>query len=424
MRTRSRKQFSILVLASLISGSAAYAQNLNSPFSLDTAETLPRNVRSPRFINVFGLTEERFAGDGQTEGLGAQLNKLVLWSDVIRDQEDDYQRALLRGALADNGIDESGSPGMTSGEVNTYANVKVAALAWGLSDNFTIAGVLPIVKVEVNASLGFMAPGGDYKALVQGMAESSSPAKAYEVQNKFDNAVSRKLARLGYEPIPANQTISGVGDFQLISKYKLYNDGVNGVALKGTLIFPTGTPPNADKALDIPTGTGRFGTAFGVVYDRKYADGSRWTNALTYTAMLPRHEDRRIPISVKDMLSSDKEEVYERTRHVFAFTTGADQKIEPIGLTIGAGYAMQFLTRANYEAGTTFDESRYYLLGDARPLQTLHSFIMTTSFSTVDWYKQKRFKVPFQVNVSYAHPFAGRNVPAGNLMTGELVAFF
>lgn len=424
MRTRSRKQFSILVLASLISGSAAFAQNLNSPFSLDTAETLPRNVRSPRFINVFGLTSERFAGDGQSEDLGAQLNKLVLWGDVIREQEDDDQRALLRGALADNGIDENGSPGMTAGEVNTYANVKVAALAWGLSDTFTIAGVLPIVKVEVNASLGFIAPGPDFNALVTGLSEGSSPYKAYEAQNKFENAIARKLARLGYEPIPANQTISGVGDFQLVSKYKLYNDGVNGVALKGTLIFPTGTPPNADKALDIPTGNGRFGTALGVVYDRKNEWGSRWTNAVTYTAQLPRHETRRIPTSVKDMLSADKEEVYERTRHQFAVTTGADQRIEPIGVTVGAGYAMQYLSRADYEFGTSFDESRYYLLGDARPMQTLHTLILTTSFSTVDWYKQKKFLVPFQFNASYSHPLAGRNVPAGDLVTGELVAFF
>jgi hypothetical protein len=427
---KQRSRISILIgslsIAASLTGSVASAQNLNSPFSLDTADTLPRNVRSPRFINVFGSTTERFANAGTLEGLGAQLNKLVLWKDVIREQEDDGKRTLLRGALKQNGISEDGSPGFTAGEVNTFATVRVAALAWGITDQLTIAGVLPLVKVDVSAATGFAAPSAesDYAKLSDSMARTQSPAMRHEVQTKFDNAIARKLARLGYEPISASQTISGVGDAQLVAKYRVFNDGVNGVALKGNLIFPTGTPPNADKALDIPTGNGRFGTGVGVVYDRKLPFGIRWNNATTYTAMLPRHEVRRIPTSVSDMLSADKEEMYERTRHQFALGSGLDYLFEPIGLILGTGYSFQFLTRANYEFGTTYDPARYYLLDDARPAQALHSGIVSASFSTVHWFRQKKFFLPFQVNVSYSHPLAGRNVPAGRLLAGELVAFF
>ena len=53
-----------------------------------------------------------------------------------------------------------------------------------------------------------------------------------------------------------------------------------------------------------------------------------------------------------------------------------------------------------------------------------HSMLVSAAFSTIDWYKNKKFFYPLQVSVSYSHPFAGLNAPAGDLVAGELVVFF
>jgi hypothetical protein len=417
-------------LAWLGGGPVAAALDLAPPFALETSETLPKNVRNPRFIDIFANVTTKFGDDGVGEGLGAPLNKLVHWSDVLATEaklEHSSKAALLNGVLKANGMDETGSPGSTVGQVNTFADVKVAALAWGITDRITVAGVLPVIKVNVSASTGFT-PGADYGRFVSALSKDQSPFTAQEATGQLNDAVNRKLLALGYQPIPANETISGIGDAQLIGKYRLYNDGVNGVALKGTLVFPTGTPPDPDKALDIPLGTGRFGAGLAAIYDRELAQGRwlglRWNSYASYTAFLPHHIDKRIPTSVDDPLSDYKEDMYERTRSQVLLGTGLEHFFPTTGILLSGGYAYQFMTRADYQPGTAVGQDRYYLLGDQEPLEDLHSLVASAGFSTIDWFKRKKFVYPMQVNFSYSHPIAGRNVPNGDLMTGELVVFF
>ena len=45
-------------------------------------------------------------------------------------------------------------------------------------------------------------------------------------------------------------------------------------------------------------------------------------------------------------------------------------------------------------------------------------------FSTVEWFKQKKFFYPFQANVAYSRALAGRNVTSNDVVAAELVLFF
>jgi hypothetical protein len=415
-----------LVAATVVLTCPARAGDLKTPFALETSATLPKGVRNPRFINVFSSIGTRFADNGAGEPLGNSLNKIVTWNDLLAAQEDDIKRTNLQGLLKgmeDRALIRGNTPGSTSGEVKTFADVKVAALAIGITDKLTLAGVLPIVKIDVKASTGFVAS-SEGNTFVNELATAQSPLVAYDASNKLNDAINQKLTRLGYEPIPSSQTISGVGDAQLVAKFRVRDDGVNGISLKGGLVFPTGTPPNADKALDIPTGDGRFGMSLGAIYDRALPFDFRWNSYGTYTALMPRTIVRRIPTSVADNLSADKEEMHENLRSQFAVGSGIEHRFPRVGLAMGGGYAFQYQTRANYDAGTTYSEDRYYLLNRIQPAQAMHSMLVSAGFSTVEWFKQKKFFYPFQVNLSYTHPLAGRNVASNDLMVGELVLFF
>ncbi len=419
----------LLAFGMLALPTMAEAGDLKTPFALEMTETLPKGVRNPRFINVITSVDTRFTDSGGTESLGNALNKFVTWQDMLREveaREGRDKRVLVEGLIDKNSEDLGEGPGSTSGEVNTFANVKVAALAYGITDRLTIAGVLPIVKVDVSASTAYVANNNTTRFLKE-VSSAQSPLVAQETAAKFNDSINRKLTRLGYEPIPASQTISGVGDFQLVTKYRAYDDGVNSIAVRNALIFPTGIAPNPDKALDVPTGDGRYGVALSGIYDRKLPMDFRFNSYLTYTAFLPNNVERRIPTSVFDRLSADKEVVHENLRSQFLMSSGLEHKFSKIGVIVGGGYTFQYMTRAEYDPGTLLignDAGRYSLLSDVQPLQSMHSMVLSAGFSTVDWFREKKFVYPFQFNLAYTHPLAGRNVSTNDLVVGELVLFF
>ena len=415
------KTFPILFL--ILACGSAVAGDLKTPISLENAATLPAGVRNPRFINVFAWVGTRFSDSGGTEPLGQALNKVVTWKDVLDAQKDSGKVENVGGLLSRYGIREDGSPGSTTGEVNTFADVKVAALAFGVTDRLTIAGILPIMNIKVEASTGFKS-NGEGQNFVAAVSREAGPADGENAGYKLDNAINQKLIRLGYETIPSTQTISGVGDAQLLAKYRLHDDGVNAISIRNSLIFPTGTAPNPDKALDIPTGDGRFGTSLGAIYDRMLPWDFRFNAYGTYTALLPRKIVKRVPTSVSDNLSADKEEVHENLRNQVAFGTGFEHFFRSSGILLGTGYAFQFESHADYDAGTNLDAGRYALLNRVQPLQSMHSVLLSAGFSTVEWYRQKKFVAPFQVNFAYTHPLIGRNVASNDLLAGELVLFF
>jgi hypothetical protein len=392
------------------------------PFALETSATLPQNVKNPRFINIYTSVTEKYDGMGNVNPLGSPLCKVVTVSDVLSGTPAN-KRIDMAGTVANANLTEADALGSTVGQVNTVANVKVASLAWGVTDRLTIAGALPVLKIDVSTSTGFAA-NANGELLVRNVGAAGNEEVQNYARANLNDAVGSKLRRLGYQPIPTQKTISGVGDAQIIAKYKLSDDGVNSTAIKGRVILPTGIQPDADLALDIPTSDGRFGFGLSGIYDRQLPLDLRWDSYGAYTALLPHHIVKRIPTSEWDSLSADKEELYEKTRHQIAFGSGLEHRIPSLGIVTGAGYSFQYQTRADYEAGTAFDASRYYLLGDLQSNQALHNFVATAGFSTIEWYKAKKFVYPFQVNFSYMHPLAGRNVANSDLVAGELLLFF
>jgi hypothetical protein len=74
--------------------------------------------------------------------------------------------------------------------------------------------------------------------------------------------------------------------------------------------------------------------------------------------------------------------------------------------------------------GKAFSAESYGYLENLTPVQALHSATLVAGFSTVDWFKEKKFFYPFQATLGYSQPVAGRNVTRNGLTTAELVLFF
>ena len=427
---QSRSMFTCLtqlaVLASALTAAPALAFDLKAPYELENAMTLPGGVRNPRFRLITFAVEDKFDGFGISQPLAKRLNKTVTWGDLINAQKTDADKASIQGVLEDpgSGISDSslaGSPGATTGEVNTAAQIMVPVFAIGLTDNLTAAVALPIVKVDISAATGFDKSEDGQKFIDAACA--TNPEKCNDAANKLNDAIGQKLANNGYLPVQS-ETINSIGDARLVTKYRAYKDDLQSVVVKAELTAPTGTPPNVDKAVDVPTGDGQWDAGMGVSYDRALVQDLRWNVFGSYVAQLPDEIERRLPNGPGDTISSIKETLNRDLGDIIQTGTSMNYTFPSAGVTVGAGYSFQYVTSTRYKDGKLASAETYQWLEDEMPLQALHAATFAANFSTVEWFKAKRFVLPFQANLVWSLPIEGRNVTNNSTVAGELVLFF
>ena len=183
-----------------------------------------------------------------------------------------------------------------------------------------------------------------------------------------------------------------------------------------------------DKTIDRlihELGDGQWDIGAGVIVERLLTRDLRWGSSAMYTAQLPATLERRLPKSATDSLSDDKENLLRDLGDTVTLGTGLQYMFAAVGVTVGAGYNFQYLAKTTYKNGTLDPTgARYRLLEAEYPYQALHSGTVTAGFSTVEWFREKKFVYPFQANLAYSRPFLGRNVTTNDVFSAELVLFF
>lgn len=414
----------IVVAISLFFSAIAYCGNLAPPYALESTQVLPEGVRNPRFLSVHRHMNTRFSENGLAEPLGQRLNKVVTWKKVLESYDNNkVKQTLLRSVLEDNKL-ESG-PGTATGMVNVYGNVSVPVLAMGVSDHLTLGLVVPVYRIDVSVNTAFVRSSEGEK-FISSLCESS-PSTCNEAADKLNNAITDKLSDLHYEPLRSH-TISHIGDMMLMGKYRLLNTEKNALAAKLSLTLPTGTKSNPNRALDITTGDGRFKIGAALVYDFYFPSNITLNFYGGYTAQLPHGLQKRIPISADDSLVdiTETQDVTRKWGDIISAGSAISCPITKLGLTLTAGYNLQYQSKSRYETQSTERAiiQRTRLLEELELTQVLHSVVTGVGFSTVDWYRSKSFFLPLQVNLVYSHPFAGMNTPSNDVIAGEMVLFF
>ena len=417
------RSFSLILVALCVEvgGSSLWAADLKAPLEFETTKVLPKGVRNPRFKNVFMSIENRFNGVGQIEPLGVKLNKGVTWDALLDKQETDAKREKLKGLIgaSDVSLASSSGPGSTTGVVNTLIDVKVPVLAWGVTDRLTLAVAVPIMKVQISADTGFESNEDGNRFL--NTLSAQDPVKADEVKGALTNGIQQKLEQKGYEPLRSH-TVQGVGDIKLVGKYLLSQKEQDAVALKCDLTLPTGRAVSPDKAVDAPLGDGQTDFGFSLIWDRMLTESLKLNTYSGYTIQFANSVVKRIPTATES-LSDVKETLRRKLGDVATAGTSLSYEFSSVGLTVGAGYSFQYLTPTIYQDGQ-YESYRYRLLEADSPLQALHAATLSAGFSTVDWFKAKKFVLPFQANLAYSRPLIGRNVTKNDVVTAELVLFF
>ncbi|MBY0470555.1 hypothetical protein K2X30_05250 [bacterium] len=399
----------------------SFSGDISPPFDLESAETLPANVRNPRIRTIFSWVDSEFTKTGQPQLLGARLTQKVKWTDVINAQPAGLARAQMQGILQDAGISESGSPGNTIGTVQSYSETNVFAMAMGVSDRLSVAVAVPVVNLDVSVDTGF-------QRSVEGQtfvnrAAAANPLRGQEAAAKLNNAINEKATSNGYEPIRSTR-VQSIGDIRLLGKYNLQRDESRATTAALIFALPTGVAPNPNKALDLPTGSGQVAVGAQILHDYFFNPRVKWNMFGGYNFYIPKSMEKRIPLAPGDAITPDKEKVMREAEHQMALGTSLKYTVPTLGVTVGAGYVYQYQNQVDYSGGSQFDPVRYRWLSDLVPEQELHSALATIGFSSVDWYRGGRFFYPFQANLAYNHQLSGKNVTQGDIFSAELVLFF
>ena len=417
------KQYRMGLLV-LMLATPGWAGSIQNPLGLEQSAVLPAGVGNPRITSLWMGLNDEFGRDGGIQPLGQPLNRRVTWGQLSAQQKDPELKALYEGIIGVNGMGE-GSPGVTTGEVNTNVNVTIPTLAFGVTDRFTFAVALPIYNVEVNPAMGFVADASAIQDFLKKVSTTSSPVKAQQAAaelERLDDAVNVMLGSMGYQAI-VPETITGLGDMRLVGKYRILHERKQALALKGVVTLPTGNAPDVDRALDVPTGDGQVDLGMQIAYDRFLTRRLTWNTFGGVTAQLPDQLERRIPTSSESFLSPDKDLVDRNLGDQVQLGTSLNYSFPGSGLSIGAGYQYQHQFETWFN-GNKYAQYRYRLLEYFNPASDLHSGTLLATFSTVNWFQQKKFIYPFQASLVYSRGFAGMNARTSDLLSAELVLFF
>jgi hypothetical protein len=357
----------------------------------------------------------------------------VTWADVLATKSSSDQ-VFMRSILEGQGLSESGSAGNINGEVNVFANVMAPVFAYGLNEKLTVGAAVPIYNINANAKTTF-AKNNDGVKFVNAL-DAASPSAADTARKTFNDlggAVNKKLVSLGYQPIPPEQSIKGLGDVRLVSKYHVIKNDLNSLSVAGDVTLPTGIKPNADKALDLPTGDGQWDLGSKIAFDRQLVESDSWiyqkgmkskVNIFSgYTVQVGDQIEKRIPVAEGESLSPDKEVLSRKLGDIAAIGSSMQLTVMPIATSFGFGYSYQYQFGTKY-SGDLYESSRYRLMEKVESVKDAHSIIGSIEFSTIDWYKQKKFMVPISALLSVGRPVLGRNINKASIYSMELVMFF
>lgn len=408
------------ILIGLLCSLSALGANLTAPVDIESVSLLPKGLRSPQFKLILLSPEDKFDGGGFAQPLGQALNKTVGWTDVQRSQKTEVDRNLLEGTVQAAGLSMSGSPGATTGQVNTALQVLTPILAYGLSERLTLALAVPVYKVDLSVTSGFV-KSADGQTWVDSVC-ASEPLKCNEAANKLNDSVNQKLTSLGYEPL-RSRSFSAVGDVKLVGKYLLRSDEENAWVLKPALTLPTGRAPDVNQAVDLPTGDGQTDLAASVIWERKLPSTFHLTTFATYNVQWADSLDRRIPESSTDSLSDDLERVDRNLGDQISLGSGLGYGAGTDQFSFHMGYVYQFQNTTGF-SGKAYSPERYRFLEEQNPLQDIHSLTLSATFSTIGLYRAKKFFYPFQTRMAYSQPLGGRNVVTSPVLTTDLVMFF
>jgi hypothetical protein len=412
------KLFAALAMTAL--ATQAFASGLIAPIALDSAQVMPKGVRSMRLAGFTFQADDKYSGNGTVVSLANDINRPITLRQLADAQPKGFERGQFKGGLESLGLDLDSVVGSTNGSVDTRITTTLPILVWGVTQKFTVAVAVPIIYSNMNVATGWTANGMMQKVLDTAVAKGLG-SKVIAKESSLQNVVQTKLDMLGYKPL-VSETHTDLGDVNLVAKYQILKGDQYAVALAPRVVLPTGRVADSDKVIDIAGGDGQWDVGLGLASDYFITSKLSLTASTGYTYQISSLKRKRIPNSWDESLSSDVDDsTLEKYGNIFSTGLGVRWQVHPV-ITLGVGYSYQSKEGDTYSGGK-YEQSRYDILAKDS-VQTLQAAQAVISLSTVDLFLKKKFVAPLEVNLGFTGILAAQNVPLANLTSLELVSYF
>jgi len=377
----------------------------------DSAMVLPKGVSAVNAVYYhYSDIDERYDPDGNVEDIATDYN-VNLNSSVF---------PALAPLEASNGgplPDGTATLGQSFVDFTLKYNWWEIAYARGLSDRVTLGILIPYNNSEndVNAlvdssaaSVGVI-PFAPYLAPSTNIGGPGTPLTTDQVRDLLgagldaDGDGSADIPGYGYDSF-GSWSGSGIGDIELLAKYKLYDEDDWRLALTGGVRLPTGEVDDPDNLTDVGFGDGttdlilRFHTDY-VGINKLFLNAT-----LRYDIQLPDEETKRVPDDVNLPLTANKEKVDRNLGDIL--------ELELLGnysLTREWSMGLKYRYTAKQKDEVDGDMGFAYSSLEDETDFTSHMGFLLVGYSTVRKYMDENTGIPFDLNLSYRDRFAGTN---------------
>lgn len=413
------KQELLIVLGVFLGSLDARAAGLATPFGLNTAQVLPRGVRSLSVSGMNTMVDNWHNNLGQVTGVAEPFNQDLTYARLLKAEPDTNLKLNVESQLRSKGVDLNQIAGRSTADINTRAVVTVPALAYGLTERWTLAVAVPIVYTNIQVATGFVGT-PELQALVNDFAQQSRKQTKI-IQDKLHDVIATELSGKGYQPL-TNQEQTQIGDLRVVAKYLAHQSLSSSWALQSTFAFPTAQVREIDRVVDPTPGDGQFDYGLTSILEIPVNGQWRILQEVGYTIQFADTRATRIPYSEYERLSRDDDPRAKRDVGDLMHASLGALYSPWHYLSFGGSYTVAYKERDQWR-GALASADRYRALG-VETEQYLQAAYFQASLSTVQAYRNGSFSLPMMATAGVGQVLDGRNVRSDPLWSLNMSLFF
>ncbi|NCN39684.1 hypothetical protein GW916_00385 [bacterium] len=384
-------------------------------YALVTTDALPKGVRAGAFVMGKGVVSHSFNEGGKLDSIVSPLNRSVTLDDLA---EAEPQIADLEKILNGMSAEQLGSQLFVS---NFYSDVTVTeqrmvpALLWGITDNFSLGLLVPIVKRSVVSNFEVDTT-SNAEALKQRLGHI--PQVSEGLQEFIDAGINKELyikevfTNNGFQA-PGSYEFQSLGDIEIESRYRFLKRDRFDFALRTNVRLPTANHEvDITNLLDQGAGQDVLSTRLGLVHSFRaipqvlsFHAGVFGTHYFPGIKRVALPKDPNEPLA--DLNDPDQiENVRKKIGSAFLADVGVMFDIWKGGISLMASYQYNVKAGDRYSGSNGLDYAR---LSEGTQ-SSEHGMELTAEISSIPLFLADKALAPAKMSVTWYQPLAGKNV--------------
>ncbi len=385
--------------------------------AMTSTDVLPSGVSSPSFrYGVIDGIDEKYTESGSLMKLG-DYKSVVFDAAHLANFNADAKRLIdALNRFGARNLGDNFNLGVLRVDTAPKVHYFAPVFARGITSKWTVGIGMPIVTYENKISVSQQFSNIDYyRKQFSGLSAELDDA----LRTNLADATQKALIEKGYKPLQ-NHNDTFVGDVQLVSMYKFYEDLDQAFLYQAQLNLPTGPKYNADDLAAINI-FGRTNLNSTLAYSRKVGSRVTLVPYLSYLFNIQDKVTERVPTDENDTLpdQASREEVNRQPGNTVA--VGGNMFVEVTdSFSLGGGYENSQKQADSFSGSRN---ARYDLLSKNTNMkaQRVRGLI---SYSSVKSFFRKTALLPMIVTLEVSDVVAGENVERQLVQEMNLTMFF